>query len=164
MVAMLLAFTACKQEKEDLIFYVVKAADLPADAAESTLLGIAEEQGRAAFTAEDIDHWYWETQQITLKEVAVRGGNGSSGSSLFQADAEDTFVLALGNRVLLWGGFENNVGALAVDRELYIADDDEGDSFHIQCRKSYEQANDPRRVEALYEFLADHHLLASEAQ
>lgn len=162
LVVMLLTLTACKQEKEDLIFYVVKAADLPAEAAESTLLGIAEEHGRAAFTAENIESWYWETHRITLKEVAVRGGSGSSGSSLFQADADDTFVLALGNRVLLWGGFENKVGALAVDRTLYIADDAEGDSFHIQCRQAYEESEDPRRVDALYDFLADHHLLASE--
>ncbi len=161
LVGMLLTLTACKQEKEDLIFYVIKAADLPADAAESTLLGIAEDHGRAAFTAKDIDNWYWETHRITLRDVAVRGGSGSSGSSLFQADADDVFVLALGNRVLLYGGFENNVGALALDRELYITDDD-GESFHIQCRKTYEESEDPRRVEALYEFLADHNLLASE--
>jgi len=116
----------------------------------------------AKYTAEDIEDWYWETHQVTLKEVPVRGGSGSTGSSLFQADAEDTFVLALGNCVLLWGGFENKVGALAPDHDLYIADDDSGNSFHIQCRKTYEESDDPRRVEALYEFLADQNLLASQ--
>ncbi len=159
---LLLSLNACKQNKEDLIFYVIAAEDLPAKEAAHVLFDVAKQSGRIAFTGEDIENWHWETHRVALKKPDVRGGSGCTGSSLFQADAEDAFLLVLGNRVLLFGGFENKVGALTIDRDLYVADEQDADAFRLLCRNTEEEGEDPRKVEALYKFLADHNLLASE--
>lgn len=160
---LLLSLTACQTEQSDLVFYVIKAEDLPADAAESTLLSIAKEQGRVAFTGAEIERWHWEEQQVDLKEPNVRGGSGNTGSSLFQADAEDAFLLALGNEVLYFGGFKNDVGAMTLDRDPYIADLSTGTAFSLRCHHTYEAGEDPRRNDTLYDFLASFNLLASDS-
>ena len=150
----------CKAQKDDLKFYVLKKADVTDSMVDSALLQAAKEKGRIAFTAEDIKGWYWQEQKVYLQDVSVLGGQKDGGSALFQAEAEDVFLLVLGNRVLYSGGFQAAGSTVSPLREIYIKDGEE-DSFSIACRKEYEAAEDPRNQTVLYNYLAEQQLLAS---
>jgi hypothetical protein len=128
---------------------------------DSTLLQLAKEKGRIAFTGADIRGWYWADHQVLLRELSVKGGAVDGGSGLFQAKAEDLFICALGNEVLFVGGFSAAGDSASLPREIYIKDGS-ADNFAICVRNEYEQSEDPRNVEKLYDYLARYDLLTGE--
>ncbi len=158
---LLLGLCSCRAKREDLKFYVVRGADVTDSMVDTTLLRVAKEKGRLAFTGEDIRGWYWADHQVLLRDLAVKGGQTDGGSALFQAEAEDVFVCALGNEVLYVGGFSPAGDGVALPREIYITDGS-ADNFAICCRNAYEAAEDPRNVQKLYDYLAQYDLLTGE--
>ena len=159
LIMMLVCLAACKSGRADLKFYVLKNADVAENMSDPALLAAAKSKGRVAFTGEDIRGWYWADHQVLLRELSVYGGTQNGGSRLFQAEAEDVFILALGNRIIYSGGFESAVEPLGDAKEIYIVDG-EKDNFAIACRGDYDAAEDPRNVTALYNYLAEYNLLS----
>lgn len=155
---MLLGLASCRSSRDDLKFYVLKKADVAENMADSALLAAAKEHGRIAFTGEDLRGWYWPDHQVLLRDLSVYG-SAQGGSRIFQAEAEDLFVLVLGNRVLYSGGFGSAENALGNRGELYI-EDGAADNFAVACRNEYEAEKDPRNNEALYDYLAEYNLLS----
>lgn len=149
---LLLSLAGCKAERGDLVFYVLKEADVPA--AESALLPAARKKGRAAFTGEELEGWLWSTHTVRLKNVNVKN-TAADGSALFQTESTDVFVLVLGNEVLYRGGFsESGAG-------VYIRDAGERD-FELCFSDPFGEGEDPRGNTALYDFLVNQQLLVSE--
>lgn len=163
MLLLLCGLTACSARRSDLKFYVLKKADVVDNMSDSALLAAAKSKGRLAFTGEDVRAWYWADHQVLLRELSVYGGAQEGGSRLFQAEAEDLFILALGNRILYIGGFASAGETLGEPQEIYI-EDGYADNFAIACRREYDAAEDPRNVTALYNYLADHDLLTTEEE
>lgn len=158
---LLLGLCACQPARKDLKFYVVRGADVTDSMVNSTLLRVAKEKGRLAFTGEDIRGWYWKDHQVLLRDLAVKGGATDGGSALFQAKAEDLFLCVMGNEVLYVGGFSAAGDGVALLRDIYITDG-EADNFAIACRTEYAAEKDPRNVEKLYNYLAQYDLLVGE--
>ncbi len=158
---LLLGLCSCRAEREDLKFYVVQGADVSDSMVDSTLLQVAKEKGRLAFTGADIRSWYWADHQVLLRDLPVRGGATDGGSALFQAKAEDVFICALGNEVMYVGGFTAAGDGVSLPREIYI-EDGAADNFAICCRVEYDAAADPRNVEKLYDYLAQYDLLTGK--
>lgn len=161
--ALLFALTGCKTTREDLKFYVVPGALVTRDMDDHTLFDLAKSEGRLAFTGADIAGWLWEDQRVQLQNVYVLGGAGDGGSALFQADAEDCFVLAIGNRVIYAGGFAAGSGSVKASRNPYIQDG-EDDTFYLLCDEKYQEGEDPRASTVLYDYLAEQQLLVSTIQ
>ena len=159
MILMLACCTSCRAAQSDLKFYVLKKADVAENMTESALLAAAKSQGRVAFTGEDLLGWYWPDHQVLLRELSVHGGAQKGGSKLFQAEAGDVFILALGNRIIYSGGFASAEETLGDAKEIYIQDGS-ADNFAVACRNEYEAKDDPRNVDILYDYLADHNLLS----
>ena len=152
MIALLLfSLCGCRAKAEDLTFYVLKKEDVPSS--ERMLLSAAKEKGRTVFTGEELEGWLWAEHKIRLKNVNVKN-TASQGSALFQTDADDVFVLALGNKVLYEGGFDETAGG------IYIRDAGERD-FQILFSPSFGK-EDLRSNTALYDFLVDQQLLVSQ--
>lgn len=159
LILILCSLSACRAERSTLKFYVLKKADVAENMSDSALLAAAKSEGRVAFTGEDLRGWYWPDHQVLLRDLTVYGGAQDGGSKLFQAEAEDIFILALGNRIIYSGGFASAGETLGDAKEIYI-EDGNSDNFAIVCRNEYDAAEDPRNVSALYEFLADYDLLS----
>lgn len=155
----LLCLASCRSERADLKFYVLKKEDVAENMADSALLAAAKRDGRVAFTGEDLRGWYWPDHQVLLRDLSVYGGAEEGGSKLFQAQAGDIFVLALGNRIIYSGGFASETETLGDTKEIYI-EDGTADNFAVVCRNEYEAEQDPRNVDALYDYLADYDLLS----
>lgn len=149
---MLFSLAGCRAERNDLVFYVLKKADVPA--AESALLSAAREKGRAVFTGEELEGWLWSAQKVRLKTVNVKN-TANQGSALFQTESTDVFVLALGNEMLYHGGFDESGAG------VYIRDAGERD-FELCFSDPYGEKSDPRSNTALYDFLVNQQLLVSE--
>ena len=160
---LLFAMTGCKKTKEELKFYVVDGDAVSLSFADDVVLNTARREGRVAFTGEDIAGWLWEEHRVQLKEVAVLGGSNDGGSRLFQAEAEDCFVLAIGNRVIYTGSFAPASGTVRALRDPYIQDGAE-DTFYLLCDQKYAEGQDPRADSYLYNYLAEQQLLVSEIQ
>ena len=158
---LLLGLCSCQTAQKDLKFYVVRGEDADAGMVDSTLLQIARKKGRIAFTGEDIRSWYWADHQVLLRDLSIKGSAADGGSALFRAEANDLFLLVLGNDVLMVGGFAPAGDSPDLPREIYI-EDGAADNFAIGCRKEYSAEADPRNVEKLYHFLAEQDLLAGE--
>ena len=152
---LLLGLSACKAQREDLMFYVLKEADVPQNAGTDTLLRAAKTKGRLVFTGEDVEGWLWAEHTVRLKSVNVKGSAADGGSVLFQTKAKDVFLLVLGNRVLYTGSFE------AEKQGVYIQDAGDLD-FKIGFQNAYGDLTDPRGSTALYDFLIEQQLLVSE--
>lgn len=161
--ALFLTLTGCKKTKEDLKFYVVNADAVSAGVADDVVLNIARQKGRVAFTGEDIAGWLWEEHRVQLENVTVLGGSTDGGSRLFQAEAGDCFVLAIGDRVIYTGSFAPASGSVRAVRNPYIQDGEE-DTFYLLCDQKYAEGEDPRTDSYLYDYLADQQLLVSEIQ
>ncbi len=159
LIMMLGCLSSCRSARDDLKFYVIKQADVAENMADSALLAAAKRSGRVAFTGEDLRGWYWPDHQVLLRDLSVYGGAEEGGSRLFQAEAGDVFVLVLGNRVLYSGGFASAAETLGDTGEIYIQDG-AADNFAVACRNEYEAEQDPRNVDALYDYLADYNLLS----
>lgn len=160
---LLLTMTGCKKTKEDLKFYVVDGDAISLSSADDVVLNTARREGRVAFTGEDVAGWLWEEHRVQLKEVSVLGGSGDGGSRLFQAEAEDCFVLSIGNRVIYTGSFAPALGTVRALRDPYIQDGTE-DTFYLLCDQKYAEGQDPRADSYLYNYLVDQQLLVSEIQ
>ncbi len=161
--SMVLSLAGCKQTKEDLKFYVVDGDLVSVGMADGVLLNVARKQGRVAFTGEDLAGWQWETHRVQLKNIAVLGGDQDGGSRLFQAEADDCFILTLGNQLVYAGSFAPASGSVRAVRNPYIQDGEE-DTFYLLCDQKFEEGKDPRIQEALYTYLAEQQLLVSEIQ
>lgn len=157
--ALAVSLTGCKKSKEDLRFYVLDGDLVSAGMADGVLMNLAKSKGRVAFTGADIAGWLWEDQCVQLAEVSVLGGAEDGGSRLFQAEAKDCFILALGNRVIYTGGFAPASGSVRAVRDPYIQDGEENLFYLLRDRKDGE---DPRLNSRLYDYLADQQLLVSE--
>ncbi len=157
---LLLGCTACRRQRDDLKFYVVRGSEVAAGGGESGLLSQARRNGRIAFTGADIKGWDWAHHQVELKGVAVRGGETDGGSRLFQATAEDLFLLVLGNRVIYSGGFAKGSATVADLQPLYI-EDGEGDTFYLRLNGKFQEGADPRADETLYKYLTAQQMLVS---
>ena len=162
-VLLLLVMTGCKKTKEDLKFYIVDGDAVSVGMADGAVLNTARREGRVAFTGEDLAGWSWEEQRVQLADVSVVGGSRDGGSRLFQADADDCFVLAIGNRVIYTGSFAPDSGSVRAVRNPYIQDG-EGDTFYLLCDRKYAEGEDPRINGYLYKYLTDRQLLVSEIQ
>ncbi len=158
--ALFFTLSGCKKSKEDLVFYVVPGEAVTASMVDNSLLTTAKMKGRVAYTGEDLSGWLWEEHRVQLKDVAVTGGQTNGGSALFQADAGDIFVLAVGDRVIYAGGFAPATGSVKAIRNPYIQDG-ESDTFYLLCDQKYAQGEDPRVNTYLYDYLADQNLLVS---
>ena len=152
---LLLTFCGCKAKEEHLKFYVIKAADVTADMGTDALLHTAKTEGRLAFTGEDLEGWLWADHTVRLKEVKVKGSAAGDGSVLFQTKKEDLFLVTLNGRVLMSGGFDPKADG------VYITDAGERD-FKIGFENLYNDLEDPRGNERLYNYLIDLQLLVSE--
>lgn len=159
LIMMLGCLSSCRAPRADLKFYVLKQADAAENMAESALLAAAKRDGRVAFTGEDLRGWYWPDHQVLLRNLLVYGSAQGGGSRIFQAEAGDLFILALGNRIIYTGGFSAAEDTLGQSSELYI-EDGTADNFAVVCRGEYEAEQDPRNVDALYDYLADYDLLS----
>ena len=160
---LLFTMTGCKKTKEDLKFYVVSGDAVSAGMADDVVLHTARQEGRVAFTGDDIAGWLWEEHRVQLAEVSVLGGSKDGGSRLFQAEAEDCFVLAIGDRVIYAGSFAPSSGSVRAVRNPYIQDGKD-DTFYLLCDQKYAEGEDPRVNSYLYDYLADQQLLVSEIQ
>ena len=160
---LLFTMTGCKKTKEDLKFYVIPGEEISSDMGNDVLLQVAKTKGRVAFTGGDIAGWLWEDHRVQLQNVYVLGGVTDGGSKFFQAEAEDCFVLAIGNRVIYAGGFAPAEGAVRATRNPYIQDGTE-DTFYLLCDRKYAEGEDPRTDSYLYNYLADQQLLVSTIQ
>lgn len=160
-VGLLFSMTGCKKNKEDLKFYVVDGDLVSAGMADGVLLNIARTKGRVAITGADIAGWHWEEHRVQLADVSVLGGAKDGGSRMFQADAEDCFVLTVGNRVIYAGSFAPSSGSVRAVRNPYIQDGEE-DTFYLLCDRKYADGEDPRVNSDLYNYLVDQQLLVSE--
>ncbi len=159
-VVLLFTMTACKKTKEDLKFYVIPGEEISADMGNDVLLHTARTKGRVAFTGEDIAGWLWEDHRVQLQNVYVLGGATNGGSTFFQAEAEDCFVLTVGNRVIYAGGFAPASDSVRATRNPYIQDGEE-DTFYLLCDRKYAEGEDPRTDPYLYDYLAEQQLLVS---
>lgn len=157
---LLFSLCACRSQRADLKFYVLSAEDVTENMSDSALLSLAKKKGRLAFTGEQVQGYLWAEHQVRLKDVDVRGGAQDGGSRLFQTNAGDLFVLALGGRVIYTGGFEAGAGTVTPPRSPYITDIDET-TFAICYDAKYTDCADPRGNERLYNFLTDRQLLVS---
>ena len=155
---LVLTLCSCTHSAGKLQFYVVPAEAYNQNQTDQELLATAKEKGRPAFTDEDLEGVVWQEQLFQMKGLNVLGGYQDGGSAIFQAKAEDAFVLALGNRVIYTGGFEPKAGT-APHRNPYIADDS-ATVFSIKYDEKYGTA-DARWNEDLYQYLADRQLLVS---
>ncbi len=162
-VGLLFSMTGCKKTKEDLKFYVVEGSLVSAGMADGVLLNIARTKGRVAFTGADIAGWHWADHRVQLADLSVLGGVKDGGSRLFQAGAEDCFVLAIGNRVIYAGSFAPSSGSVRAVRDPYIQDGEE-DTFYLLCDRNYADGEDPRVNSKLYDYLVEQQLLVSEIQ
>lgn len=160
-VVMIISLAGCKKTKEDLKFYVVDGNLVSEGMADDVLLNVARQEGRVAFTGEDLSGWHWEAHRVQLKDVAVLGGARDGGSRLFQAEADDCFILTLGDRLVYAGSFAPASGSVRAVRNPYIQDGEE-DTFYLLCDRKFEEGKDPRINETLYTYLADQQLLVSE--
>ncbi|MBQ6824021.1 MAG: hypothetical protein IJP27_05170 [Clostridia bacterium] len=165
LVAALLLFSlsGCKKTKEDLKFYVVPGEAVTATMGDQAILRAAKKEGRVAFTGENLAGWLWEEHRVQLKDLVVEGGNTDGGSSLFQADAEDLFVLTVGNKIIYVGGFLPAGGSVKALRNPYIQDGTD-DTFYLLIDRKYEEGEDPRANAYLYDYLVDQQLLVSAIQ
>jgi hypothetical protein len=152
--------TGCKKTKEDLKFYVVPGEAVTASMGDDAILAAAKAKGRVAFTGSDIAGWHWEEHRVQLSGIAVKGGATDGGSPLFQAEAEDYFVLTIGNRVIYAGGFAPAGGTVKAHRNPYIQDGKE-DTFYLLVDQKFADGEDPRANGYLYEYLAEQQLLVS---
>lgn len=159
LITMLICLASCRAARSDLKFYVLKKADVAENMADSALLAAAKSRGRVAFTGEDLRGWYWPDHQVLLRDLSVRGGAQEGGSQIFQAEAGDLFILALGNRIIYVGGFSAAEDTLGETKEIYI-EDGTADNFAVACRNEYDAEQDPRNVDALYNYLAEYDLLS----
>lgn len=157
---LLLTLTGCKKSKEDLKFYVVPGEAVTASMGDDAILSVAKMKGRVAFTGNDIAGWLWEDHQVQLQNVVVKGGKGDGGSALFQAKAQDYFVLTVGGRLIYAGGFAPAESTVKAGRNPYIQDGT-NNTFYLLCDRKYAAGQDPRANEYLYEFLTDQQLLVS---
>lgn len=163
--AVLLSFgmTACKKTKEDMKFYVVPGGAVSASMGDEAILRAAKKEGRIAFTGEDIAGWLWEDHRVQLKDIAVTGGATDGGSPLFQAEAEDYFVLTIGSKIIYVGSFAPSSGSVRAPRNPYIQDG-EGDTFYLLIDRKFAEGEDPRANAYLYDYLVDQQLLVSTIQ
>ncbi len=155
---LMLALGGCTQKAGELHFYVLSAGDFNQNQTDGELLATAKEKGRLAFTDEDLHGVLWKEQQFELKQLNVLGGHQDGGSAIFQSDAEDAFVIALGGRVIYAGGFAPKTGSVP-HRNPYIKDQD-STVFTVCYDEKYGQT-DARWNETLYQYLADRQLLVS---
>lgn len=160
---LLFSMTGCKKTKEDLKFYVVPGEEVTASMSDDAILAAAKSKGRVAFTGEDIAGWLWEDHRVQLQNVAVKGGENDGGSQLFQAEAEDCFVLTLGKRILYVGGFAPAGGSVKARRNPYIRDGQDN-TFYLHCDQKYAEGEDPRANRTLYDYLVDQQLLVTSIQ
>lgn len=156
---MLVCLASCRSARADLKFYVLKKADVAENMSNSALLSAAKQNGRVAFTGEDLRGWYWPDHQVLLRNLSVYGGAQDGGSRLFQAESGDVFILALGNRIIYTGGFASAEETVGDTKEIYI-EDGAADNFAVVCRNQYEAEEDPRNAERLYNYLAEYNLLS----
>lgn len=157
---LLLTLSGCKKTKEDLKFYVVPGEAVTASMGNDAILATAKAKGRVAFTGKDIAGWLWEDHRVQLQNVAVKGGKGEGGSPLFQAEAQDCFVLTVGNRLIYAGGFAPAESAVKAGRSPYIQDG-QNNTFYLLCDRKEANGKDPRANEYLYAFLTEQQLLVS---
>ena len=155
---LMLAACGCAPKAGELQFYVVPAEAYNQNQTDQELLATAKEKGRSVFTDQDLEGVVWQEQTFLLKELNVLGGYKDGGSAIFQAQAEDAFVLALGNRLIYAGGFAPKTGTTP-HRNPYI-NDASATVFAIKFDEKY-GTGDPRWNEDLYQYLADHQLLVS---
>ncbi len=153
----LLGLSSCKPAPEDLRFYVIQEGRVSSSMNENMLLEQAKRHGRLVFTGADIEGWLWAEHRVRLTHVNVKGSAADGGSVLFQTKAGDTFVLALGNRVLYAGTFDPARGG------VMIADAGERD-FSVLYTDGAGDGADPRGNQRLYDFLVDQQLLVSAFQ
>lgn len=160
---LLFTLTGCKKTKDELKFYVIPGEEVSAGMGEEVLLNIAKTEGRVAFTGSDIAGWLWEEHRVQFKNISVVGGAKDGGSTFFQAEAEDCFVLAIGSRVIYAGGFAPSSGSVRATRNPYIRDGAD-DTFYLLCDRKYGEGEDPRTDSYLYDYLTDQQLLVSTIQ
>lgn len=160
---LLFTMTGCKQTKEDLKFYVVPGEAVTASMGDDAILAAAKAKGRVAFIGADIAGWLWEDHRVQLSNIAVKGGATDGGSPLFQAEAEDYFVLTIGNRVIYAGGFAPAGGTVKARRNPYIQDGKD-DTFYLLVDQKYAEGEDPRANTYLYDYLTEQQLLVSTIQ
>lgn len=160
LMALLCCLCGCKGEAS-LKFYVVEGEYLTGGESETEMLSIAKKSGRLVFTDADIEGYLWSEHRIRLKEAPVRGSIADGGSRLFQAEANDRFLLVLGNRVIYFGGFAAGSGSAAIQISPYIIDEG-AQTFSIAYSSKYSEGEDPRGDQRLYRYLTEHQLLSSK--
>lgn len=164
MILLFLCFALCGcKSNQELRFYVLEGEFLTGGESPSEMLALAKKKGRLVFEEAEIEGYLWTEHTVQLKETPIRGSMADGGSALFQAEAEDRFLLVLGNRVLYWGGFAAGSGSAATQMSPYIADLS-NQSFCISFDKKYSEGADPRGNQQLYDHLVDRQLLSSQKE
>lgn len=150
----------CGGEK-GLEFYVLQEGSLKGNESDRDLLALAKEEGRLAFTQEDLEGYHWADHEIRLKAQPALGSVSDGGSRIFQAKEGDRFLLVLHGRLLYSGGFYSGSSSAQVQISPFIKDTS-FQSFSIAFSSKYSEGADPRASEKLYNYLAECQLLASK--
>lgn len=160
LLTLLLSLCGCSGA-ESMQFYVIPEGVIRGGESDAQLLRLAKEEGRLAFTEEQIEGYLWTDHEIRLKERPILGSASDGGSRIFRAESGDCFLLVLDSAVLYRGGFMPSSGDATVQDGPYITDTS-FQSFRIAFSSKYSEGEDPRGDQQLYDYLVDHQLLSSK--
>lgn len=160
----LISSSCSSYEIDDLQYYVIPRSLLTDGMSNSEIVKVAKNEGRLAFSGQDIVGFNWQKQRVTLDENAVLSTTDTTtqtgGSSLFKVDDTYAYAVILKNSLVYYGGFESGTKNPQVPLQPTIYDRG-GYSFSIEYDSKYANGEDTRFNEKLYKFLEKHSLLTT---
>lgn len=162
-----ITITGCsKNKKNDLKFYIIERDRLSTSYSDNEIIKAVKNEGRLAYTGDDIEGYNWQTHTVTLKQDSISSlgayNEEKGGSAIFKTDDTYVFVLLLKDKLIYYGGFEYGTKNPTPPIQPYIQDLNE-QTFKILFDSKYaEGQKDNRSHKSLYAFLQDNALLSSK--